>query len=48
MVLRNGKVNPYAGIGLIWPIQNDAKKLKNDIDPGACVLICEYSARAIQ
>ena len=33
---------------LIWPIQNDAKKLKNDWTPGTLVLIWEYSSRAIQ
>ena len=30
---------------LIWPIQIDAKKLKNDWNPGTWVLIWEYSAR---
>ena len=33
---------------LIWPIQNDAKILKNDWNLGTWVLIWEYSARAIQ
>ena len=33
---------------LILPIQNDAKKLKNEWNPGNGVLIWEYSARAFQ
>ena len=33
---------------LIWPIQNDAKKLKNYWNPGTLVPIWEYSARAFQ
>ena len=33
---------------LIWPIQNDAKKLKNDWNLGTWVLIWEYLASTIQ
>ena len=33
---------------LIWPIQNQAKILKNDWNLGTWVLIWEYSMRAIQ
>ena len=33
---------------LIWSIQNDAKNLKNDWNPGIWVLIWEHSTRAIQ
>ena len=40
-------VNPYAAGG-IWPLQNNAKELKNDWNSGKWVLIWEYSARAIQ
>ena len=33
---------------LIWPIQNHAKNLKNDWNPGKWVLIWKYSTRAIR
>ena len=40
-------LNPYICFWwLIWPIQNDAKKLKNYWNSGKWVLIWEYSARA--
>ena len=35
-------------VALMLPIQNNAKKLKYDWNPGTWVLIWEYSARAIQ
>ena len=41
-------VNPYAAGGQIWPIQNDAKILEDNWNPGTWVLIWEYSLRAIQ
>ena len=41
-------VNPYAAGDKILPVQNDAKNLKNDSNPGKWVIIGEYSARAIQ
>ena len=44
----NKQISPYADGGLIWPIQNDAKKLKNDWNPGKWVLIWKYIARAFQ
>ena len=40
-------INPFAAWWLIWPIQNDAKNLKTDWNPGIWVLIWESSARAI-
>ena len=33
---------------LVWPIQNNAKYLKTDWNPGIWILIWEYSVRAIQ
>ena len=39
---------PLCCCWLIRPLQNDAKDLKNDWNPGTWVLIWEYSARAIQ
>ena len=31
-----------------WPIQNDVKNVRNDGNPGTCVLIWEYSSSAIK
>ena len=41
-------IKPLCCWWLIWPIQNDAKNLKNYWNPGKWVLIWEYSVRAIQ
>ena len=41
-------LNPYAAGWQTWPIQNNAKILKNHWNPGKWVLIWEYSARAFQ
>ena len=41
-------VLPLCCWSLIWPIQNDTKKLKNDWNPGSWVFNWEYSVRAFQ
>ena len=42
-----GTFKPLCCCCLIWPIQNDAKSLKNDWNPDIRVLIWKYSARAV-
>ena len=44
----NRLINPICCLWLIWPIEYDAKNLKNDRNHIKWVLIWEYSARAIQ
>ena len=38
--------NPLACFWLIWSIQNNVKKQKNDWNPGKWVLVCSYWMRA--
>ena len=48
VISRVGYLKPLCCWRLIWPIQNDAKNLKNNWNPGTWVLTWECSVRAIQ